>query len=31
MTHICWFSSPVEYIFKQRMSEIVEIQLGILV
>lgn len=31
MTHICWFSSPVEYIFKQHMSEIVKIQLGILV
>lgn len=31
MTHICWFSSPVEFIFKQHMSEIVKIQLGILV
>ena len=30
MTHKFWFSSPVEYIFKQHMSEIVKIQLGIL-
>ena len=30
-TDICLFSSPVEYIFKQHMSDIVKIQLSILV